>query len=113
MELSLAFMIGTIFAGGIWLILRSNSYQIILGISLLSHAVNLFIFCAQGIKSQASVIVPNKHIITLANYVDPVPQSLVLTAIVINFSMTALIFMIFIFVRGFLNTENVDGKDKE
>ncbi|WP_370931487.1 Na+/H+ antiporter subunit C [Bartonella sp. DGB1] len=113
MEFALSLIIGSIFSGGIWLILRSNTYQVILGVSLLSHAVNLFIFCCQGIKSRASVIVSSEKITNLSEYIDPVPQSLVLTAIVINFSMTALIFLIFIFVKSYLRTENVDGRNDE
>ncbi len=113
MELALSVMIGCIFTGGIWLLLRSNTYQIILGISLISHGVNLFVFCASGIKEKTSVVVNSEQIVGLTGYVDPLPQAVVLTSIIINFSMTALIFLIFTCIRFFLDTENVDGKDKK
>ena len=86
MELLIAIAIGTLTACGIYLMLRARSFPVILGLSLLSYAVNLFIFIAGRIKLDAAPIIADGAI-----YTDPLPQALVLTAIVISFGMTAVL----------------------
>ena len=92
MELVLALAIGVLTGSGVWLLLRPRTFQIIMGLSLLSYAVYLFIFSmgrlglAIGHEPVLRSGVPHD----LANYADPFPQALVLTAIVIGFAMTAL-----------------------
>lgn len=88
MELFFALTIGLTTAIGIYLILRLRSFPVILGLTFLSYAVNLFIFTAGRIKPAAVPIV-----YTTDAPSDPLPQALVLTAIVISFGMTAVIVM--------------------
>ncbi len=85
MEILIAVAIGTLTACGLYLMLRARTFAVILGLSLLSYAVNLFIFISGRIKLNAAPIIGN------GPYTDPLPQALVLTAIVISFGMTAVL----------------------
>jgi multicomponent K+:H+ antiporter subunit C len=98
MELLVASAIGLMTAVGVYLILQQRTFPIVVGLTLASYAVNLFLFCA------GRLVVNQPPIITGADaYTDPLPQALVLTAIVISFGMTALI--VVLALRGFLETE--------
>ena len=89
MELALALVIGALTAAGVYLLLRSRSFDMILGLTLLSYATNLLIFSAgRLVIGKPPVLKPGVETV-LANYTDPLPQALVLTAIVIAFAMTA------------------------
>ncbi|MBD3763162.1 MAG: Na+/H+ antiporter subunit C [Rhodobacterales bacterium] len=89
MELLIAAAVGGLTAAGVYLMLRQRAFPVILGLSLLSYAVNLFIF-ASGRVALALPPILDK---TQAGYTDPLPQALVLTAIVISFGMTGVIVM--------------------
>ncbi|WP_435138390.1 Na+/H+ antiporter subunit C [Pseudopelagicola sp. nBUS_19] len=91
MEILVASSIAVLTACGIYLVLRSHTFPVILGISLLSYAVNIFLF-ASGRLVQHLPPILNKY--GEGSYTDPLPQALVLTAIVISFGMTALVVMI-------------------
>ena len=110
MEEIIAVAIGVLAASGVWLLLRPRTFQVIMGLSLLSYAVNLFIF------SMGSLSIGNEPIIRpglpadLEHYTDPMPQALVLTAIVIGFAMTALFLVVLLASRGFTGTDHVDGE---
>lgn len=108
MELVLAIGIGVLTASGVWLILRSRTFQVVVGLSLLSYAVNLFIFSMGRLKVNAPPILIDAGT-NPALYTDPVPQALVLTAIVIGFAMTALFLVVLLAVRGLTGTDHVDG----
>jgi multicomponent K+:H+ antiporter subunit C len=110
MELVLAISIGVLAGSGIWLLLRPRSFQVIIGLSLISYAVNLFIFSMGGLRSNAAPILEDGG--DLASYADPVPQALVLTAIVIGFAMTALFLVVLLAARGLTNTDHVDGRER-
>ena len=86
MEAFIAITIGLLTAVGTYLMLRLRSFPVILGLTFLSYAVNLFIFAAGRLKTGAAPIV-----YTTDAPSDPLPQALVLTAIVISFGMTAVI----------------------
>ena len=89
MEALLATAVGTLVAGGIYLLLRARTFPVIIGLSLLSYAVNVFIFAAGRVAVGLPPIISS----TATGYADPLPQALVLTAIVISFGMTAVILM--------------------
>ena len=110
MELLVALSIGVLAGSGIWLLLRPRSFQVIIGLSLISYAVNLFIFSAGGLKSDAATILEASGSAT--TYADPVPQALVLTAIVIGFAMTALFLVVLLAARGLTGTDHVDGRER-
>jgi multicomponent K+:H+ antiporter subunit C len=87
----LASAIGVLAGCGVWLLLRSRTFDVVLGLTLLSYAVNLFIFAMGRITLDAPPLLRADTPPTLAHYADPLPQALVLTAIVIGFAMTALV----------------------
>ena len=89
MEIILAIVIGGLFAAGIYLLLRRSLLKLLIGLSLLSHAANLLIFTvARLTRGQAPVIDMNTSVLE-PPFADPVPQALILTAIVIGFGVTA------------------------
>jgi len=99
MEFLIASAIGLMTAIGVYLILQERTFPIIVGLTLLSYAVNVFLFAA------GRLVINQPPIVSGADaYTDPLPQALVLTAIVISFGMTALI--VVLALRGFLETEN-------
>ncbi|MBB3975695.1 multicomponent K+:H+ antiporter subunit C [Rhizobium azooxidifex] len=110
MELILSLGIGVMTGSGVWLILRPRTYQVIIGLSLLSYAVNLFIFGVGGLKVNAPAILTDG--VAVSAYSDPVPQALVLTAIVIGFATTALFLVVLIASRGLTGTDHVDGREQ-
>ena len=111
LELLLALGIGLLAAAGIWLLLRPRTFDTVLGLSLLSYAVNLFIFAMGRLRVGAPPIAPGGAAPTLASVADPLPQALVLTAIVISFGMTALLLVIALRGRHESGTDQVDGRD--
>jgi multicomponent K+:H+ antiporter subunit C len=109
MEVVLASAIGLLTGSGVWLLLRPRTFQLLIGLSLVSYAVNLFIFSIGGLAIDKEPILVEGIAPILANYTDPVPQALVLTAIVIGFAMTALLLVIILASRGMTGTDHVDG----
>ena len=112
MEAVLSAAIGILAASGIWLLLRPRTFQVIVGLCLLSYAVNLFIFSMGRLAIGAPPIMPRGGFVNPAAYADPVPQALVLTAIVISFATTALFLVVMIASRGLTGTDHVDGTEK-
>jgi multicomponent K+:H+ antiporter subunit C len=92
----------------VYLVLRPRSFDVILGLTLLSYAVNLFIF-ASGRLTVNRVPIVGKGEATLAQYADPLPQALVLTAIVISFGMTALLVAVAVAARRTTGDDRVDA----
>ncbi|MCF6305153.1 MAG: Na+/H+ antiporter subunit C [Rhodobacteraceae bacterium] len=90
MELLVASAIGVLTTTGVYLILRLRAFPVILGTAMLSYAVNVFLFSAGRLTVNAPPILQDGVEI----YSDPLPQALVLTAIVISFGMTAVVVMI-------------------
>jgi multicomponent K+:H+ antiporter subunit C len=113
MELVIALAIGVLTASGVWLILRPRTYQLVIGLALLSYAVNLFIFSMGRLRVNAPPVLADGRNVDVSAYVDPVPQALVLTAIVISFATTALFLVILIVSRGLTGTDHVDGRESE
>jgi multicomponent K+:H+ antiporter subunit C len=111
MLLLFALFIGTLAGTGTWLLLRARTFDAILGLTLLSYAVNLFIFAMGRVKVGAVPIVERGVEATLATHADPLPQALVLTAIVISFAMTALLLGIALRARGDTGSDHVDATE--
>ena len=104
-EFLVASAIGVLVAGGIFLALRARTFQVVLGLTLFSYAVNLFLFASGRLVIGRPPIWDK----AVTEYTDPLPQALVLTAIVITFGMTA--FVVILALRSFLETgsDHVDG----
>jgi multicomponent K+:H+ antiporter subunit C len=109
MELVLALAIGGLTAAGVWLLLQPRTFQLLIGFSLVSYAVNLFIFGMGSLSIDREPILAGGVPQDLASTADPTPQALVLTAIVINFAMTALLLVVLLAARGATGSDHVDG----
>src|SRR5688572_29081302 len=110
MEAVLALAIGVLAGSSIWLLLQPRTFQVIIGMSLLSYTVNLFIFAINRLAMDAPPILGSDADAAenLARLADPVPQSLVLTTIVIDFATATLFLMVIIATRGMTGTDHVD-----
>ncbi|MFT3973030.1 MAG: Na+/H+ antiporter subunit C [Amaricoccus sp.] len=113
MEAVLAIAIGILVASGVWLLLRPRTFQVIIGLALLSYGVNLFIFAMGRPRTGAVPLLEKSGVVDPSLYADPVPQALVLTAIVISFATTALFLVVMIALRGLTGTDHVDGKEPD
>ncbi len=101
--------VGVLTATGVYLMLRARTFDVILGLTLLSYAVNLFIFLMGRMAVGKPPIIDKSLAPTLANYADPLPQALVLTAIVISFAMTAVMLVIALRTYAETGSDHVDG----
>lgn len=109
MEIILSLAIGVLAGSGIWLLLRPRTFQVIMGLSLVAYAVNLFIFGMGRITLGAPPVITDNA----THYADPLPQALVLTAIVISFATTALFLVVLLASRGLSGTDHVDGREHD
>jgi multicomponent K+:H+ antiporter subunit C len=108
MEMIIAAMIGLLTSCGVFLILRARTFAVMLGLTMLSYAVNLFIFVSGGLTAGAGAVLGKT-----SAYADPLPQALVLTAIVIGFAMTAFLVVLAIRARAELGNDHVDGQQPQ
>ena len=113
MEIILSIGIGALAGAGVWLILRPRTFQVIIGLSLLSYAVNLFILGMGRLRIGVPPILATRATGDPTQYADPLPQSLVLTAIVISFATTALFLVVLLASRGLTGTDHVDGGEQD
>ena len=115
MEIVLAIAIGVLTGSGVWLLLRPRTFQAIMGLSLLAYAVNLFMFSIRriGLAIDKVPVLASGVPKDLLHYADPLPQALVLTAIVIGFAMTALFLVVLLASRGLTGTDHVDGRESD
>ena len=112
MELMLAIGIGVLIGSGVWLLLRTRTFQVIIGLSLIAYGVNLFIFSMGCLKTNAAPILESGAV-DPSRYADPLPQALVLTAIVIGFATTALFLVVLLASRGLTGSDHVDGTESK
>jgi len=105
MELLLAITVGGLYAAGFYMLLRRSFVKVIIGIALISHAANLFLFAVGGL-TRASAPLLSSNLNSASEYADPLPQALILTAIVIGFGFQA--FAIVLFKRTYQSTGSDD-----
>jgi multicomponent K+:H+ antiporter subunit C len=105
METVIALSIGILVAAGVYLALRPRLFSVLLGITLLSYAVNLFLLAAGGLMVDAAPLTDRP-----GPYPDPLPQALVLTAIVISFGMTALVIVLALRATSERGHDRIDGE---
>jgi multicomponent Na+:H+ antiporter subunit C len=105
MELWLTLAIGVLFATGTYLVLRRSLLKVVIGFALISHGTNLLLLTTGKLKRGAAPILVEGY---QGPYVDPLPQALILTAIVISFAVTA--FMLALVYRTYqsLGTDDLD-----
>ncbi|CBV43399.1 Na+/H+ antiporter subunit C [Halomonas elongata] len=108
MESLYAITTGVLSACGLYLTLRGRTFPVVVGLTLLSYAVNLFLFSMGGLTTDGAAVVNGE-----GSYADPLPQALVLTAIVIGFAMTAFAVILAMRARGDMGNDHVDGRKHE
>jgi len=113
MELAIASAIGVLTMLGVYLLLRARSFDVILGMTFLSYATNLLIFAGGRLVAGRPPVVKEGLDANLGNYTDPLPQALVLTAIVIAFAMTAVTIVLAIRSRSDNHSDHVDAHEPD
>ncbi len=108
MEALLSIVIGVMTASAVYLLLRARTFPVVLGLSLLGYAVNVFLFASGRLHLDSAPLVEHG----LDQLPDPLPQALVLTAIVIGFGMTAFLVVLALRALGALGSDRVDGGDQ-
>lgn len=109
MEMLISACLGVMIACGVYLVLRARTFPVVLGLILMSFAVNFFLFLTGRLHTDLPAIIsPDQSI-----YADPLPQALVLTAIVIGFAMTAFVVVLALRADRELETDHVDGKPEK
>tara|TARA_B100000929_G_scaffold228174_1_gene184560 strand:- start:511 stop:843 length:333 start_codon:yes stop_codon:yes gene_type:complete len=108
MEMLYAITTGILTSCGLYLTLRGRTFPVVVGLTLLSYAVNLFLFSMGGLKTDGAALV-NEN----SQFADPLPQALVLTAIVIGFAMTAFVVILAMRARSEVGNDHVDGKKED
>ena len=108
MEVLLAIVIGILYAGGVYLMMRRNLVQLIIGLALLSHGAHLLIFTAGGLRDSGAPIIAEGEKAFTTLPADPLPQALILTAIVISFAVTAFALVLFLRTYQTVGTDDVD-----
>jgi len=109
MEVFLSIVIGFLYGGGLYLMMRRNLVQLIIGLGLLSHGANLLIFTAGGLRKGGAPILAEGETLFAATPADPLPQALILTAIVISFAVTAFALVLFLRTYESTGTNDVDA----
>lgn len=107
MALLISSLIFLLFASGLYLMMRRDMFEVLLGVNLVSHGTNLFLLSMSGWRSDLlPPILDAEKGLDPALYVDPVPQALILTAIVISFGVTA--FLVVLLLRGLEETGTME-----
>lgn len=109
MEFLLSSAVGLMASAGVYLILRARTFPVVLGLALLSYATNVFLFATGRLVVNLPPVISD----LAPGYTDPLPQALVLTAIVISFGMTAVI--VVMALRSYLESgsDHVDGAPEQ
>lgn len=109
MELLLIMVLGLLYAGGVYLILRRSMVKLLLGIMLLGSATNILIFVLGSVVKGKPPVISADHSTFQDIYADPVPQALILTAIVISFALTAFAIVLLKRVYALVQTDDLDN----
>ncbi|MBA3900431.1 MAG: Na+/H+ antiporter subunit C [Bacteroidetes bacterium] len=106
MDVLLAITVGMLYASGMYMMLRRSIVKLIIGLILLSHAANLLIFIISRITRGKPPLIPEGETFIRGDFADPVPQALILTAIVISFGVQA--FAIVLLKKVYQKTQTDD-----
>lgn len=109
MVVILAFVIGALYASGMYMMMRRSIVKLIAGLVLLGYASNLLIFTVARLTRAQPPLIPENAVMPPEPYADPVPQALILTAIVIGFGLQA--FALVLIKRAY-QTVGTDDLDK-
>jgi multicomponent K+:H+ antiporter subunit C len=105
-EALFSMVIGVLVACGVYLVLRARTFEVVLGLTLISYGVNVFLFASGRLVTDSAPLALPQVLV----HPDPLPQALVLTAIVIGFGMTAYTIVLALKANGELGSDRVDGE---
>ena len=108
MEFMFALVIGSLTTSGVYLLLQARTFTVVLGLTLISYAVNYFLFSMGRLHTGMAPIIGKNEF-----YTDPLPQALVLTAIVIGFAMTAFTLILALRERADTGNDRADGRGED
>ena len=108
METLMAIVVGCLFAGGLYMMMRRSIVKLIIGLALLSHATNLLIFLMGKLTPGRSAVIPSGSESITQPFADPLPQALILTAIVIGFAILAFAVVLIRRVYQVVKTDDLD-----
>ncbi len=109
MTVVLAVVIGVLYAAGLYMVMRRSMVKLVFGLALLAHAANLLIFTVGGLTRGGTPIVPGGAQAPIPPFPDPVPEALVLTAIVIGFGVQAFVLVLIKRAHGETGTDDLDS----
>ncbi len=109
MTVVLAVVIGVLYAAGLYMVMRRSMVKLVFGLALLAHAANLLIFTVGGLTRGGTPIVPGGAQAPIPPFPDPVPEALVLTAIVIGFGVQAFFLVLIKRAHGETGTDDLDS----
>ena len=112
MELLLSILVGFLFAGGIFCLLRRNIVKLVIGIILLSQGANLLLFMTGGLITGQPPMVADGAKAPVAPFADPLPQAMVLTAIVIGFGLTAFLLVLVCRAHEAVGSDDINAFDQ-
>ena len=107
MEILLALLVGALYAAGLYLMMRRSIVRLILGLALLGQAANLLIFTIGRLNHNQPPLIPEGAKEMVGSYADPLPQALILTAIVIGFGVQAFALVLLKRVYQTLGTDDL------
>jgi multicomponent Na+:H+ antiporter subunit C len=108
MELLLIILIAVLYSGGFYLLLRRSMVKLLLGITLLGNGVNLLIFLLGRITKGKPPVIPETAKAFVDFYADPIPQALILTAIVISFGLQSFAIVLLKRVYALVSSDDLD-----
>jgi multicomponent Na+:H+ antiporter subunit C len=108
MELLAPLLVGTLYGTGFYLLLRRNLLKIVFGLALLSNGTNLLIFSSSGFRTAHPPLIEEGATVLTQPYADPLPQALILTAIVITFGLTSFALVLVYRTYRSLRTDDPD-----
>lgn len=108
MEIVLVLLIGILYASGIFMLLRRSMVKLLIGLTLLGNGANLLIFLLGGITKGKPPVIDSAAKLFTDMYADPIPQALILTAIVISFGLQAFAIVLLKRVYVLVNSDDLD-----
>jgi len=104
----MALVVGSLYASGLYLMMRRSIVKLIIGLALLSHATNLLIFVMGGLTRGRPPVIPEAAERMTGTFADPLPQALILTAIVIGFGVLAFAVVLIRRTHQMVGTDDLD-----
>ena len=114
MSTLLAIVVGVLYAAGLYMMMRRSIIKLIIGLALLGHATNLLIFTAGGLsRGQPAFVEQGAKLVPVEAIADPLPQALILTAIVIGFAVQAFLLTLLVLTWRCSQTLEMDELAQE